>query len=172
MLSPMYNSFAYISFFPGGPDYAQLFTMIGPGDVARDPHRLSGNRTTFLSDQNADTCVSITRELNGRLSWIKLLPLHHHTFKYAFSVFITGRDLSCSPIDGILVAVQPVCNTNGTCNTAIPCVAQLLPQMADLEYCKYRCVTSVVWEFIVIHITQFWSNANNAIKLCEVWFSN
>ena len=158
--------------FLGGPSYAQLFTMVGPGDVALEPHRLSGNRTTLLSDRKADTCFSITNEINGRYLWIKVMPLHPYLFRDAFSVFITGRDLSCSPMDGILVAVQPACDINGTCNIAIPCVAQVPTQMGELNYCKYRCLTPVIWDFIAMHITRFWSNTNTLMELCEVWFSN
>ena len=160
------------SFILGGPGYAQLFTMVDPGDVALEPHRLSGNRTTLLSDLKADTCVSITNEINGRYLWIKVMPLHPYLFRGAFSVFITGRDLSCSPMDGISVAVQPACGINGTCNIAIPCVAQVPTQMGELNFCKYRCSTPVVWDFIAMHITRFWFNTNTLMELCEVWFSN
>ena len=158
--------------FAAGPGYVQFFSTEDPGDVARDPYRLGDNRTALLGDHSTNTCIHVTMRNNDRFMWMKLMPLRSYLFQESFSVFIVGRSISCSPIDGVAVAVQPTCGNNGTCDFARSCVAKWSPNVGEQDYCQYSCIAPVDWDFVVIYVKQPWPIQNTLITLCEVWFSN
>ena len=155
----------------------QIFSNLQPLDVANQPLRLSDERTTMLTDSSVATCYNITHDSGTNLRWAKVLPPRSYLFGKTFSVFVAGRYSSCSPIDGISVAVQPSCdalshNFTCTCTKPVPCVATRAPQAASLLICEYRCQVFDVWEFIVVYAGHAVSAPADALELCEIWFTN
>ena len=158
-------------FCPGGHNYVQIFNTDPLALVLNSP-QLSKDRTMILTDKKMTTCTSYDYNLNNNLVWFKVQTPRSYLFGKTFSVFVAGRDISCSPIDGIRVAVQPACSANGNCTNALPCTAKKAPPKAGLLVCEYRCQTLDRWDFVATYSTNPALVSNREIELCEIWFSN
>ena len=155
----------------GGYDYMHTFSRLTPLDVVRSSLQMGDTRTATVTDGVVDTCFRVTYNPNRRFLWAKVLPFRAHLFGKLFSVFIAGENISCSPIDGILVALQPVCDENGQCENTVPCIARKAAQKARLLVCEYQCKTIVNWNFVAVYINHLGSIPIGDLEICEIWFS-
>ena len=150
----------------------QIFSDPQPMDVARHSLRLSEERTTTLTDNSMSTCYTICYDFRMNWRWIKVLPLRSYLLGKTFSVFVAGRYPSCSPIDGISVAVQPKCTLNHTCTKPAPCKVMAVPQTTSLMVCEHRCHVFYVWDFVTIYLGLADSSSAVGLELCGIWFTN
>ena len=154
----------------GGYNYVQLFSRLSSLDIVRGS-QLVDAKTTMMTDGVMDTCFRVTYNPNRRFLWAKVLPFRAHLFGKLFSVLIAGENISCSPIDGILVALQPVCDENGQCENTVPCIARKASQRARLLVCEYQCKTIVNWNFVAVYINHLGSIPIGDLEICEIWLS-
>ena len=158
--------------FPGGYNYVQIFLNTDPLVLGGNSSQLSNHRTTILTDNDMTTCISRVHNPNNHTVWFKVLPHRSYLFGKTFSVFIAGGDISCSPVDGISVAVQPTCNENGNCTNAVTCTGKIAPPTAGQLVCEYRCQTLGRWDFVATYTTNRALIFDSDLELCEIWFSN
>ena len=164
----------YLPFYSciGGYDNVQIFSDLQPLDVARHSLRLSEERTTMLTDNSMSTCYSIYSDFRINWRWIKVLPMRSYLLGKTFSVVVAGRYASCSPIEGLSVAVQPACTLNHTCTKPAPCIVMGNPQTKNLMVCEHRCQVSGIWDFVAVYLGHVDSSSAVGLDLCEIWFTN
>ena len=149
----------------------QIFSNRDPEDVARNQVYLSNDRTALLTDSAMATCFTVPHNSNRHLLWMKVLTSRAYLFGKVFSAFVAGKKFSCSPVDGISVAVQPSCHGNGNCIPAVPCTARKAHQKAGLFVCEFQCKTLTTWTFVAININDGGLDFDGYQELCEIWFS-
>ena len=161
-----------LSKFSGGSNYVQIFENIDVR-IPMAKFEMSKDRTHLLRDHLMWTCITVPDDPLKNNDVLKVLPGRPHHFKRHFVVHIAGRGLSCSPVDGIRVFIQPTCVDAANCPTILPCVSLREYTMTDLTVCKFRCESQEFLDFALVDIASFNLHAEVSIvrEVCEIWFS-
>ena len=155
----------------GGSNYVQFFSDQQPVTIAANQTALSSDRTPLLTDHDFTTCIS--RSSTNSYMWAKVQPSEFFVRRKTVSVQLAGKGITCSPLGGISIGLQPSCDDGSDCINTQPCVTRQAPQREGLHVCDYHCVTTTDWQFVVAYLSHLAADPGGYTpELCEIWFVN
>lgn len=124
--------------------------------------------TSLFTDKDETTCLAMFNDDTN--TFIAILPIGQIK-RTTFYVIVNGKDISCSPLNGLMVRPYSTCGDSyGACaGTYCITMADTPDDDSNTIACRLRCTCSGSCADVLLSVTRF-SAMQDSWEICEVAF--